>query len=47
MKRVNGIKDSYCWEDVSVLPDGAKLVGKGGFFLDNGKDLRQFFADPE
>lgn len=45
--KASGQKVVPFWEELGDLPEGELLVSEGGYYLENGADLREFFGAPE
>jgi molecular chaperone DnaK (HSP70) len=46
-QKVSGEVITYFWEELDDLPEGELLVSEGGYYLENGSDVRKLFGDPE
>jgi len=46
MLRINQSQSDF-WEQDANLPEGEKTIENGGFFLDNGLDIRELIEDPD
>jgi len=47
MVKASGQKVTYFWQEHAAMPEGEALLSEGGFFLENGTDVRGFFDEPE
>jgi len=45
--KASGEKVTPFWEELGDLPGGELLVSEGGYYLENGTNLRELFDEPE
>lgn len=38
---------SEFWNEQATIPEGQKLIGSGGWYLESGLDIRELFEDPD
>lgn len=44
--KASGEKIHYPWEKTMAMPENEALASEGGFYIESGVDLRQFFDEP-
>jgi len=47
LKKMSGEKIVYPWEKFTDMPDEGAMVSEGGYYLENGTNLREFFDEPD
>jgi L1 cell adhesion molecule like protein len=45
--KMSGQKIVYPWEKFTDMPDDGAMVSEGGYFLENGTNLHEFFDEPD